>query len=490
MATPNYTIVSNPSYGGILAGATTALVGIASEAAASKKAQQAYNVFADQLSASGLEADAAIYRGMASAETPNFLEAAITGKGATRNLEMPFAQALKLLNEERDRRTSLERTRMSSTAGGLSVTDRQGIRMEDSILTQDISIINQDVRDARSDMDKAQKEVEEAVASGAPKEVIERAQARFVDSQKRYQEGVRLLNETQGQRRSLRKQLTTGDSAVPSTDAGQAAAAKAAGLPDPGFLPANSDPATPTQESENLRLLPNDPSAEGNLVPFGVQDSGFKEDPVVVGSRSLRKKAEELAIKYRGNKDVISQINKAKDLSTLNQIDKEAKSNVSIFKSMGEALEYAKQAAGDDFVPSAAALRTGKGYVPLLLQKKHEVRRTSDREWSNGQGDIYFVGEDGVMYHRRANQPESEGNMITNKDGSGVTPPNFQTFLNGLGIAYGAGVTQNKPPLEVNPTKEQNARNPTLNKSPIVDPNIKQPKKTSAETMYDYYKAN
>lgn len=96
--TPNYTILQQPSYDGILLGASTALTGIAQEARAAKKAQTAYNTFADQLEKEGLIADAAIYRGMAASETPNYLNAALTGKAATRDLEMPFQQALKILD--------------------------------------------------------------------------------------------------------------------------------------------------------------------------------------------------------------------------------------------------------------------------------------------------------------------------------------------------------------------------------------------------------
>jgi hypothetical protein len=483
--TPNYTILAEPSYDGILLGASTALTGIAQEAREAKKAQGAYNAFADQLEKEGLVADAAIYRGMAASETPNYLNAALTGKAATRNLEMPFQQALKLLDSKREEQAALERANLARQ--GLSVTERQGLRMEDSILSQDVSLANQELRDATRDEDRILENM--ARDSGNPA-LMELYTKQLQDARARKEQARKNLQAIQNQRRGVARQMSTAAPASGSSRATSKEPYAIEGAPDPGPLPVGG-PSSPGVEASLVPL-------EGEGPPFSSMDGSVTEKPatetpeqsfVQARGTAFKREYEQAKRRFKDDPERLERIENAEDISVLRKIVAEAKKEVSIYKTPEEAVNAAKPYAPEGSVTIPKPLANGTGFTFGFVKKAAQVRRVNDRTWSNGEGDIWFIGEDNIIYHRMANQDPVDATMVQNEDGSAVTAATLQTWFNDLGIAYASGVTKTPPPKEINPTTKQNALNPTPNKVTVpMNPNTPQaaPTTPAKATMMDF----
>lgn len=477
MATPNYQIVTPDSYGGILAGAATALSGIAQEAKAAEKAKQTYMGFADTLESQGLVGDAAIYRQMAASEKPNYLEAALTGKGATRNLELPFQQALKLLNEEKDRNASLQRTRMQQGAGGLSVTERQGLRMEDSILARDVDIISANIRENERDINKYKEAI---VRDRGNDELMKLHKANLDQALKQRDIYNQQLQQAQGQRRQITAQMAPGKTSASSSSA------PVSGVPDPGFLPTNGDITTPSPESSQVELLPQ-VNQEGQIIPFGpngevaqapvTPESGFIQQQ----SRALRKEVERVAVKLAGNNDAIAKLNNARSLSEVQKIEKENEDKIASFQSADEARAAGDKSAPDGFVALGVPNAKGDAYTYRYVKKPDSMTINSSGEWTRGE-NVYYKGEGGVMYMRKFNQPPSMGKMVTKKDGSAVTPAELLSMWEEMAKAKAAGVYHGELPIMQNPTVKQQAQLPLMLRTPdTTNPNTQETKKSAVE---------
>lgn len=444
MATPNYTIVSPPAGSAILEGAMKAFAGISAEAASAKKASEAYGTFADQLDASGLHGDAAMYRGMASAQRPNFIEAALTGRAAERNLQAPFAQALNLLNEERDRNNALRKEIIAEgNGGGLSVTDRQNVRMDDAILSRDVDITMQEVRDAKRDMDDAK---EAAIRDQGNPELVKHHMSTFNDAQKRYQMAVDKANKYQQERRANASRLRAGQQSAPLPQSGSPN-----GSPNAGDLPV--PPFTPDDGTSTVELLPNI-GERGSLMPFNEEGPSALPE---MSSRALRRAKEQAAIRFLYDSGVSNAIDKAASLSELNKITDAAEKERGTFDSAQSAIEAGQKVAPTGFT-AVPKPRAGRFTYDIVRSPSESALKNTEIV----RGDkVYYQGTDGFAYGYSVDKDRSSATIVK-QDGAAVTFTKLKAMMDDLETARKMNL-YNGPSAELrNQTSKETKQLPQL----------------------------
>lgn len=140
MATPQYQYVSDTSpLGNILSGASSALVGIQQELSKTEESKNTKLEFARILEERGFDADAAIYRGLANNERPNYLGAAISGKATERDNSSLLKHALGVFNTDREQQARLEQIGLQNQGRAASNTNQwKLLNANDKILASEV----------------------------------------------------------------------------------------------------------------------------------------------------------------------------------------------------------------------------------------------------------------------------------------------------------------------------------------------------------------
>lgn len=460
--TPTYSTFSVSPLVDVLGGAQTALQGIAAEVRAARKAKDQLNSFADTLESEGLVGDAALYRQQAAADVPNFTQAAMTGKAADRDYEMPFKQALGILKNKQDNDAAADRASISRQVG-IGVDARQGLRLQDSILSADFDIAKADYLSAQREIADATNDAAAASAAGNP-DLVAVHKSRIEVGKQKEADALGRMKKTKQERQVGIKALT-GDPNMSETSANNAAelpfqpedgATQPAGGPEDSLLPTSENAGKPAYD------------LTGPSSPVGIAGGN--------ASKALRI-ARENAKKEFGP---IESIMTAPDQKTLDKI-------VANERKMRESVPYATQEeaanAGNAVRPSGYTVRVvpkGSGYT-YALDKPSSTSQTATQEWPRGD-NIFYVGEGGVMYKRKANQSKDQGVKVQRKDGSGVTPAQFKEWMEKVGEAESMGIEVNPPATVNNPTVKQNAQLPSY----LLPADGTKPQKTSpARNMWN-----
>jgi len=454
--TPSYSVIEQSPMTGVLAGALTAISGINQEIRAAKKAQDSYNSFADTLEAEGLTGDAAIYRRAAASETPNFMQAAMTGVATQRDLSMPFKQAIDLLDSKRNREAAMERAEVSAT-GSQGVEHRQNVRMIDSILSNDYDLARQEADAARKEMSDSE---QDAIRDASNPELVKQHKDRWSAANNRYNIAVKKMGDAQAKRGQNTKRLSSK-----SSDADYVI---------PGGVDVPELPTTGTSVgSPEAMLLP-----DLNNTPVGVP---YPENPVEgtldVSSRALNRKKAEL-IKLYGDRDEIKAASSEKELKDIEL----GLSKVSVFKTQEEARKAGDAAAPVGYNVLVNPRTDGKGYTYRLDEISQPARKLSDTRWEQGDFE-FFKGPGDVMYKKRKGEDDAEGIMLTDKHGAGITYTHLESMFKfqgeNAGAAYQGPVAkpvgmsddkQRKLPT-VNRSTEHSNPNPTPPPTPSTNPN-------------------
>lgn len=467
MATPSYSTFSPSPLVDVLGGAQTALQGIAAEVRAHKKSQAQLSAFADTLEKEGLVGDAALYRQQAAADVPDFTSAAMTGKAAQRDYELPFKQAIGILTNKQDNDAAAKRASISRQTG-VGVDMRQGLRLQDSILSSDLDIAKADYNSATRAIEDATNDAAAAGAAGQPDQV-KIHKRRIEIEQQRQQDALDRMKATNQQRKSGVKALT-GDPNQSLKEANNSAelpfqpedgAVQPPGAPQDSLLPTGENAGKPTYD------------LTGPSSPIGIAGGN--------ASKNLRIARKNAVAEF----GPLEQIVTAPDLKSLNAI-------VANERKMRETVPYKSQEeaanAGNAVLPKGWTLEVlpkGSGYT-YKLNEPSSTSQTATQEWPRGD-KIFYVGEGGVMYERKANQSKDQGTKVQRKDGSGVTPAQFKEWMEKVGEAEKMGIPVNPPATLSNPTVKQSAQLPSYllpyDKAP---PNNAKPQQTSpARNMWN-----
>jgi hypothetical protein len=467
MATPSYSTFQVSPFVDVLGGAQTAIAGIAAEVRSAAKAKAQLNSFADTLEREGLVGDAAIYRQQAEADKPNFTQAAITGKAAERDYEMPFKQALTILSNKQDNDAAAERARASRSAG-IGVDARQGLRLQDSILSSDLDIAKTDYTSAEREIADATNDANSASAAGNP-DLVEVNKRRIEIAKQKQADALARMKATNSQRKAGVAALTNpGNGGFDMTVPG--------GIEAPD-LPV---PSVTEQTGPEISLLPD---SERNGKPvYNSEGTTGPDSPVAIAGSTASKNlriARNNAVKEFGSLEAIVTAPNQKALDDIVANERKMRESVP-FKSQKEAED-----AGNAVLPKGWTLEVlpkGSGYT-YKLNDPSSAGSASSKIILARADKVFYVGEGGVVYERGLNEPESSGRPVKRKDGSGFTVAEFLQANDSIGKARAAGIPVNPPATIQNPTVKQAAQLPTY----LLGPNVNQQEQqtTPARNMWN-----
>lgn len=163
MATPTYSYPTQSPFIGALGGTVSALAGVAQEMQAAEKEKNQLLTFSNILEEKGMKGDALMYRAMANSATPNFMQAAMTGKATERDNSKFFAHALDIMQKDRDMAhdESMTRLKVSAQERSQERQDRNAARADARMLIgqykQENSSLESQRRTLVSEIQAAQK---------------------------------------------------------------------------------------------------------------------------------------------------------------------------------------------------------------------------------------------------------------------------------------------------------------------------------------------